>query len=87
MDAIKQLQDDAQTQFAVFKNSPKDNSIKEVSSEIERSQARVDEVFDKAVQLFKDGKTAEALAIEQEQIADAGIRSVHGISQDQLHFN
>jgi methyl-accepting chemotaxis protein-1 (serine sensor receptor) len=64
LDFIAQLQKDSDAQFAEFQSSPKDNSIKDASSQIEQDHAKFDEAFQRAVELFKEGKTADALSAE-----------------------
>lgn len=60
LDFIEQLQKDSDAQFVEFLNSPKADSIKDVSSRIKQDHAKFAEVFLRAVELFREGKTAES---------------------------
>ena len=73
LDFIAQLQKDSDSQFAEFQNSPKDGSIKDVSSQIERDHAKFTEILQRAVELFREGKTADALSVEGNDLRPHGI--------------
>jgi methyl-accepting chemotaxis protein I, serine sensor receptor len=73
LDFIAQLQKENDAQFAEFQHSEKDESIKDLSAQIEQDHAKFAEVFQRNVALFKDGKTADALALEAGDLRPPGI--------------
>lgn len=60
---IVRLQHDSDARFAEFQRSPKDDSIKVAAAQIEQNRAKFAGIFGKAVELFKEGKTPEALSV------------------------
>ncbi|PZR48466.1 methyl-accepting chemotaxis protein [Paraburkholderia fungorum] len=81
LDFIEQLQKDSDSQFVDFQNSPKDGSIKDVSSRIEQDHAKFSEVFLRAVELFREGKTTEALSVEGGELRPYGIALFKDMAQ------
>jgi methyl-accepting chemotaxis protein I, serine sensor receptor len=73
LDFIAQLQKKGDAEFAEFQNSPKDDAIKDVSAQIEHDHAKFAEAFQKAVELFKEGKTADALTVEGSDLRPPGV--------------
>jgi len=73
LDFIAQLQKQSDAQFAEFQNSQKDASITNVATQIVQDRARFYEVFQKGVELFRQGKAADALTIEQNDLRPPGI--------------
>jgi len=72
IDFIGQIRKQAAVQFDLFKNSPKDDAIKDISAQIEKDQAKFDEVFPRLVNAIEQGDTAGAMAIEGSELHPAG---------------
>jgi methyl-accepting chemotaxis protein len=73
LDFIAQLQKQSDAQFTEFQNSQKADSIKDVSTQIAQDHAKFNEIFQKGIELFRQGKPADALKVEQNDLRPYGI--------------
>jgi methyl-accepting chemotaxis protein len=81
LDLIAQLQKQSDAQFAEFQKSQKADSIKDVSTQIVQDHAKFNEVFQKGIELFRQGKTADALKVEQSDLRPYGIALFNSTQQ------